>query len=159
MILSWLQSFEDHVFCLREVLQILCKAKLTMNPDKCHFCVSSVRYLGFIIDAQGIHADPEKIASIIDYPVPCDVKKAHSFLGLISWYRQFVEDLATIAEPITRLLKVDQRWEWAGEQQAAFARIKQVLTSPPLLVFPDFSFPFLIPSWSISSLDSRTTNL
>ncbi|KAE9173564.1 hypothetical protein PF004_g26934 [Phytophthora fragariae] len=43
---------------------------------------------------------------------------------------------------MTKLLRKGAQWEWAEAQQAAFDRVKAVLTSKPLLIYPDFTLPF-----------------
>jgi len=54
------QTFEEHLRHLGEVFRRLREAKLRLNSDKCHFCRDSLRYLGHVIERQGIHTDPEK---------------------------------------------------------------------------------------------------
>lgn len=138
------ETFGEHLKLLRKVLRTLRRANLTINREKSHFCVSPVRYLGFLIDEEGIHLDSEKVAPILNYPALKSVKQVRSFIGLISWYRRFLKNLATIAEPITRLLKEDQVWIWSEEQEKAFAEIKNQLTSPPVMSHPDFNLKFTI---------------
>lgn len=87
------------------MLNKISAAGLTINPEKCEFCRSQVRYLGFIVQRDGLKVDPGKVQPILDYPVPRNIKQLRRLLGMASWYRRFVPQFATISEPLTRLLK------------------------------------------------------
>jgi len=63
-ILVYCQSLESHLSHLREVLLVLKNNNLFANVDKCTFCVDSVVFLGFIVNKNGVHVDPEKIKAI-----------------------------------------------------------------------------------------------
>ncbi|XP_048511938.1 uncharacterized protein LOC125501083 [Athalia rosae] len=101
-------TFEKHLEWLRHVLRAIDRAGLTINRDKCEFCCSRVKYLGFIVTGHGLQVDPDKVPPVVEYPVPCNVKQIRRFLGMASWYRRFIPDFATITEPLTRLLKETQ---------------------------------------------------
>jgi hypothetical protein len=49
-----------------------------------------------------------------------------------------------IAKPLAVLTRKDVPFEWTGQQQAAFDRLKRVLSTEPLLINPDFSQPFIL---------------
>ena len=91
-----------------------------------------------------MNPDPEKIKSVIDYPTPRTVKQVHSFLGLTGYYRRFISNYAQIAEHLTRLLRKDSKFVWDAHCEDAFSTLKEKLTSPPILKFPDFSRPFIL---------------
>ena len=64
-------------------------------------------YLGFEVSSEGIHASPDKVRAIIEWPKPKDIHDLRSFLGLASYYRKFVRGCSEIARPLTWLtLKV-----------------------------------------------------
>lgn len=69
-------------------------------------------------------------------------KQFRRLLGVVAWYRRFVPDLATLAEPITALTRKNRRIVWGQDQIQAFHRIKQIQLSSSVLVCPDFSRPF-----------------
>ncbi|OFC59417.1 hypothetical protein BBW68_15075 [Candidatus Erwinia dacicola] len=80
---------------LRKVLQRLQQANLRINPEKCEFFKKELRYLGHVISDKGIHNDPEKVAAIQELKPPTNVKEVPQYLGIASWYRRFVPDIAT----------------------------------------------------------------
>ena len=66
----------------------------------CQFLRKDTRYLGHIISEKGISVDPDKIASVKSWPVPTSVNQVQSFVGFMSFYRQFIKDFAKIAKPL-----------------------------------------------------------
>jgi len=137
-------TFEEHLEWLDRVLSRISAAELTINPEKCEFCRSQVRYLGFIVQRDGLTVDSDKVKPILEYPAPRNLKQLRRFLGMSSWYRRFVPQFATVSEPLTRLLKKNQRWEWGVEQEDAFEQIRARLLSAPTLSCPDFEVPFVL---------------
>ena len=83
--------------------------------------------------------DPVKVAGVCDWPVPHNVTEVRSFLGFINFYCCFVEDFSHIARPLNQLTKQDTQWSWKpdGPEQAAFDKLKHLITSTPILVLPD----------------------
>ena len=63
-------TFEDHLRVLGEIFNRLKDANITISRAKCHFCVPSIKYLGYIVDVNGLHVDPEKVQGIVDIPSP-----------------------------------------------------------------------------------------
>ncbi|CAB0041764.1 unnamed protein product [Trichogramma brassicae] len=119
-------------------------ANLTVRPDKCHFLKTTVTYLGHIISEKGVEPDPSKVSAVSNFPRPKNRKNIKQFLGLAGYYRRFVKDFAKIAKPLTSLLKADTPWDWTDVQEEAFREIKQILSSAPLLQYPDFNRPFVV---------------
>lgn len=127
------QTFEDHLRHLKEVFRRLRDAILRLNSDKCHFCRSSLKYLGHIIDRDGIRTDPEKISAIANWPISTTIRMVRQFLGVTSWYRCFIADFPTIAAPLIRLTRKNIRWRWTEEEEEAFRGLKQALTTTLVL--------------------------
>lgn len=63
-------SREEHDTRLAAVLQRLEEAGATLNKEKCEFYKSSIKFLGHVIDSDGIRADPEKTDAIISMQPP-----------------------------------------------------------------------------------------
>ena len=126
------ETFEEHLRWLDKVLHNLREANLTINRDKCQFCRCQVKYLGFLVDSEGLQVDPDTVSPIMQFPTPVNVSKVRQFLGLVSWYRRFIPDFATIAAPLTLLLRENQSWVWGEEQQDAFEKIRFLLATNPV---------------------------
>ena len=57
--------------------------------------------------------DPQKIEATVNWKLPTNVSEVRSFLGLVGYYRKFVEGFSKIATPLTNQLKKDQKFEWS----------------------------------------------
>ena len=111
---------------------------------KCTFCTDKLVFLCFVVSAQGIQVDEEKIKTIQKWPTPTSVGHVRSFHGLASLYRRFVKDFSSIAAPLTKVIKKSIGFKWAEEQKKAFQLLKDKLTNAPLLALPDFTKTFEI---------------
>ena len=131
------QSFEQELERLREVFERFRRAQLKLNPKKCHLFQKEVQYLGHVVSPNGIQTDPDKCASVRDWPVPADKMQLRSFLGLCTYYRRFVRGFASIAAPLHNLTKEGQNFEWDSKCQTAFETLKIKLTSAPVLAYPN----------------------
>ena len=80
--------------------------------------------------------DPQKIEAIVNWKSPTNVYEVRSFLGLVGYYRKFVEGFLKIATPLTNLLKKDQKFEWSATCQHSFEELRQILTTAPVLALP-----------------------
>ena len=78
--------------------------KLYANKEKCHFGMESIKYLGYVIDSEGVHVDPEKIQVIKDWPAPRNLTELRSFLGLANFYRRFVFGFSHLSWPLNQSL-------------------------------------------------------
>ncbi len=101
-------------------------------------------YLGHVVSANGIAADPRKVSSIVSWPVPRDKKELRSFLGLCSYYRKFIRSFADIARPLHKLTEKDIVFAWPEECDEAFRRLQSLLTSTPILGYPVPDSRFII---------------
>lgn len=140
-------TFEKHLEILEKIFERLRDANLTVNLDKCQFCRSSLKFLGYVVDQQGLRTDPEKVSAIVNYPVPTTSTQIRRFLGMVSYYRRFLKNFSTLSSSISDLLrerKKNQPITWTPEANEAFANIKTSLTTAPVLSSPDFSKPFFL---------------
>lgn len=137
-------DFEAHLDDLKAVFTRIGQFGLRMNRQKCFFCCPQVKYLGHILTAQGIQPDPEKTAAIQNLPAPRNLKTLLSFIQTCSWYRRFISNFATVAEPLTRLTKKKATWTWGSEQAEAFEKLKEKLTNEPILQQADMHKPYTL---------------
>lgn len=137
-------TFEEHLELVRTVLSRLRETGLAINAKKSHFCRPEVSYLGFRVNQEGVRTDPEKVRPVLEIPEPTTAKQVKSFISTMSWYRRYIPELATIIEPISRLVKDDVKWQWGSEQREAFHRVRRALTEAPVLTSSDFSEPFAL---------------
>ena len=137
-------TFPEHLEWIRKVLKRVKEAGLTINRDKSVFGHTEVRYLGVLVNREGFRPDPEKIEPVMRYPEPRNLKQLRRFLGMASWYRKFLRNYATIAEPLTSLTRKDRKYEWQEKQQEAFDQIKSMIATAPVLHRPVFDVQFIV---------------
>lgn len=121
---------------LSQVFQRLKQANLKLKPVKCCLFRRQVAYLGHIVSEQGVATDPDKVHKVQAWPTPTSIQEVRRFIGLTSYYRRFVKDFASIAEPLHNLTKKKAHFQWHAEHQAAFNTLKLRLTTAPVLGYP-----------------------
>lgn len=127
-------TLQDHREKVGKVLQRLMDAGLQLDISKSEFEVKTVKYLGFIIEAEnGIRVDPEKVRAVKEWSTPKNVKSVRSFIGFANFYRIFLPEFSDIAEPLTRLTKKDVPFYWDDTCEEAFDKIKDLLITAPIL--------------------------
>ncbi len=139
-------SWEDHLERLRRVLSELRRAGLTANPRKCHLALSEVKYLGFQVGRGLIRPQEKKVEAVRSAPRPTTKTQVRAFLGLAGYYRCFIPNFSSLAASLTDLTRKGQpeKVQWSSASEEAFQKIKEALTSEPILRAPDFSCPFLL---------------
>eukprot|EP00112_Aurelia_sp_Birch-Aquarium-sp1_P008584 Seg1949.8 transcript_id=Seg1949.8/GoldUCD/mRNA.D3Y31 product="Retrovirus-related Pol polyprotein from transposon 17.6" protein_id=Seg1949.8/GoldUCD/D3Y31 len=145
-IIIFLRTFEEHLSRLESVLSRLRTGGLKLKVRKCTFCAPQVKYLGHVASKDGLRPDKSKVSAVQSFPLPQDLTQLRSFLGLIGYYRRFIQDFSLHAEPLYRLSKKNVPYVWGPEQEKAFSYMKKALTSSPVLQFPDFNLPFFVQS-------------
>lgn len=128
-------NFGEHLFHFENDLKRLQEAglKLKLKPTKCFFGQSKIAFLGHEILAAGIQLSEKKVEAINKFPHPDCLKAVKSFLGLTRYYRRYVPNFATLAEPLIALTKKDTPFGWAIPQIIAFKELQKKLTNFPIL--------------------------
>ena len=141
-IIVFSKTWEEHEDRLRQVLERLRQAKLKLGVDKCTFAAGEVSYLGHCVTSEGLLLDPALLKAIRDIEPLKSATEVRSFLGLAGYYRRYVKNFASIAGPPHALTRKGAMFHWTPECQAAFERLKLLLTTSPITAFPDFNLPF-----------------
>ena len=116
-IIIFSKTFDEHITHLAEVFTRLKSAGLKLKPKKCSIFQTEVAYLGHIVSRDGISTDPAKTKAIREWPTPTNVTEVRRFLGLCSYYRRFVPDFATTAQPLIHLTEKNISFTWSAEQK------------------------------------------
>ncbi|GJT24989.1 putative reverse transcriptase domain-containing protein [Tanacetum coccineum] len=116
-ILIYSKNKEEHKEHLRIILELLQKEKLYAKFSKCEFWLDSVKFLGHVINSQGVHVDPAKVEAIM---------------------------VSLIVKPLTKLTQKNKTYEWGEEEEEAFQLLKDKLCSAPILALPEGSEDFVV---------------
>ncbi|CAN6580925.1 unnamed protein product [Malus baccata var. baccata] len=135
-------SFDSCLHNLSVILKRCVETNLVLNWEKCHFMVKQGIVLGHIISEKGIEVDKSKIDPVRHLPSPTSVREVRSFLGHAGFYRRFIKDFSKIAQPLCRLLQKEVAFEFTKECTESFNQLKELLTTAPIIVPPDWSLPF-----------------
>jgi hypothetical protein len=135
-IILFSHSIPEHLVRLRMLLERLRRANLKLKPSKCHLLRRRVNFVGHVISAGNIATETEKVEQVSAWPRPKDVTEVRSFVGLVSYYRRFIKDFATVAAPLHALTAKNARFHWKEECEAAFEELKLRLVTSPVLAMP-----------------------
>ena len=139
-------TWDEHVAHVRNVIEKLDNAGITLNLGKCRFAYSEVNFLGVVVGNGKIGPDPTKVEAINNFPKPTSKKNLRSFLGLLSFYRKFVPNLAQHIAPLTNLLskKYGDVIKWNAELTQCFENAAQLVSNKVMLTIPRPEVQFIV---------------
>lgn len=143
-ILVWGETIAEHDSRVQQMLQRCREMNFKLNKSKVEFRVPEVRYVGHLITNSGIKVDPEKVRAIVDMPAPKDVSGVKRILGVVQYVAKFIPNLSDVTAPLRTLLQQDVEWHWDAPQQESFDRLKQLVSSTPVLSIYDVHKPVTI---------------
>ncbi|GBG61686.1 hypothetical protein CBR_g23202 [Chara braunii] len=108
-ILVYSRTLEDHLRHLRDVLDLLRRHGFYAKLSKCRFAQHKVDFLGHYVSDQGLHMDDAKITAIAEWPTPTSAKQLRSFLGLTSYYSNFIRGYARMGYPVLLICQAGVR--------------------------------------------------
>lgn len=111
-ILIYNKTLNDHVAHVKAIFELMKQYQLYAKMSKYAFGVNKVEYLGHYISAEGVLTDPKKISVVQQWPLPSNIKKLRGFLGLVEYYRSFIQGYGAICRPLHNLLK-NKGFNWS----------------------------------------------
>jgi len=135
-------SAHEHLDALRRVLERLASANIKLKITKCRFFANEVKFLGYQVSKSGMRMNQERVSAIRKIPTPTNKRQLQAFLGVVNYYRVFVHNFASIADPLYDLLRKNVPFVWTAAHTKAIETLKHKLASAPIVKFPNFSRPF-----------------
>ncbi|MBW0515783.1 hypothetical protein O181_055498 [Austropuccinia psidii MF-1] len=141
-VIIYSETWEYHVQYIDRVLSKFTPINLKLSLKKCNFGQQELLALGHKVLGFSLQIDQNKVAAVLQRPVPKSIKEMQSFLGVSSYYRSHIKNFAHINSSLYKLCSKDVVFEITKEKRDAYERIKYELTNAPVLTFPDFELPF-----------------
>jgi hypothetical protein len=110
--------------------------------NKCEFWIKEVPFLGHMVSPEGIMVDPSKVKEVLDWKPPTTMSEVRSILGLAGYCQRFIPNVSKIANPVTELMKKENKYVWSDACDEAFKHLKKLLTASLVLAQPDTTKPF-----------------
>lgn len=147
------RSWDEHNYILNRLLKIFKENGITVNLEKSQFGQAQIKFLGHSISDKGISPDPDKLEAIREFPTPRNKKDVRAFLGLINFYKRFIQ-IDMLATPrLNALTGKKTTWCWDEQTDKEFKVLKDALLHAPILRHPDMTKDFSL------STDSSLTGL
>lgn len=142
-ILIFSESRDDHLKHLRIVLSRLRDHQLYVGRQKYELMTEETEFLGLIVGREGVRIGDDRKQLVKDWPIPKTTTELRSFLGLVQFFRRFIQDFSRIAAPLTNLTrKYSNISLWNEQCTVAFDSLKESLISAPIMRAPDWSKSF-----------------
>ncbi|MBW0532670.1 hypothetical protein O181_072385 [Austropuccinia psidii MF-1] len=141
-IIIYAETWEDHVQYIDRVLSKCKPINLKISLKKCDYGQQELLALGHKVSAFSLAIDQDKVAKVLQNPVPKSIKEMQCFLGIYSYYRNHTKNFAHITSSLYKLCSKDVAFEITKERRDAYERIKHELTNTPVLILPYFELPF-----------------
>jgi len=124
----------DHIAHLDEMFHVLRKYGMKLNSLKCSFSVSSGKFLGFIIHARGIEANPVQVYALKNIKIPSTQREMQSLNGKVAALSRFISKATNKCVSFFEALKKEKgKFKWTDECLAVFLHLLEHLQQPPLL--------------------------
>ena len=139
-------DWKTHVELLEAVFSRLRKHGITARPSKCHYGYPTVNYLGFRVGQGNLMPNEDKVNSLTSMRLPTRKKELRSFLGLISFYRKFVPNMADLTATLSDMLRKEapEPLVWTESDEQKFHKIIKLIASEPILKLPDMKKKFCL---------------
>jgi hypothetical protein len=134
--LIYSKASKEHEEHLQKALQRLKREKLYAKLENYKFWMDSVSFLGHMIYSEGVAVDQEKVKAVVEWTRPTSVLEIWNFLGLVGYYRHFIEGFLKLSGPLTALTGKNARFVWTNECEDCFQELNRRLVTAPGLALP-----------------------
>ncbi|XP_012833996.1 PREDICTED: uncharacterized protein LOC105954857 [Erythranthe guttata] len=126
-----------HLADLAETFATLRLYGMKLNPAKCAFAVKAGKFLGYVVNREGIKVNQDKVEAVLQMTPPRSIKEVESLAGKVVALARFISRMADKSLPFFKVLRKAAQFEWTEECQLAFEALKISLTRLPILSTPE----------------------
>ena len=138
------EAEKDHDRRFVALMERCLQKNIKLNPTKLQFKLTEVKFMGNIITANGMKADPDKVTAITAMPTPRNKAALLRFLGMVNYLSPYCSNLSNIIRPLTALTQKDLPFSWTEIQGRAFNNAKQLIAAAPILQYYDLGKPVVL---------------
>ena len=145
-VIVYSSTWDEHMYSLRELFSRVKNASLTVKPSKCRVACTHVDFIGHRVGEGQLTTQMDKVKRVKNAEVPRNKTQVRSLLGVVGYYRKFVDNLASLTAPLSDLTKNGKpdTVQWSDDLQKRFEEIKSKLCNAPVLKLPDFEKDFVL---------------
>lgn len=143
-IIIFSENIEEHFSHLKRILEKLNKNGLKLNAKKCEFFKRKVNYLGYVMSEKGVTISDKRLEELKNLPRPKNIRNLRGFLGVLNYYKRFIDNYSEKCTPLLELLKKGIKWKWTKERDQAFMALKENFYKNLMLHHPNFQEKFIL---------------
>lgn len=138
------KTVEDHDKIIRKVFKRAKENNVKFNKNKMRLRLTEVPYVGHIVSKDGLKIDMSKVKSIVNMKEPTNKDELRRFLGMVNYLSTYIPNMSILNAPLRLLLKEESKWMWGKEQIEAVKKLKEKLSTAPVLAYYDCNKPIVI---------------
>ena len=138
------KDFSDHLHNLELTFERFREHNLKLKPKKCGLFQREVKFLGKLVNSEGVALNPENVEKVKSWPIPKCCNDVEKFLGFVNYHREHIKDFAKIATVLYTRTGKRAKFFWGEEEQHAFDTLIQRMITAPVLAYPDPDKPFIL---------------
>ena len=131
---TYKDAVRDHDSKLIKLLERCREKGIKLNKDKVAFRQKEVTFVDHKISDKGLMADPLKVETIVEMEAPKDATGVQRLSGMVNYLSRYLPKLSDVMEPIKKITHKDVEWTWTYEHDAAFAKLKYLITKTPIII-------------------------
>lgn len=132
---------DEFLSLLNKVFERLSEHDIRVKKDKCQIGLTQVKFLGHLVDGNGIQIDPDRKVAIEKMSKPTNVEELRTFLGVCGYVRPFIQDYGIISKELTKISAVSEgskQFKWSKECDHSFDTIKRSIHDAHMLWHMDY---------------------
>ena len=147
------ETIEEHVLALRMFLRRMKETGWKIKLEKSTILVNEVKFLGYVVSAEGIKPDPERVKLYAEWERPKNPRQLVSFLQSLQYYKRFIKGFSLISAPLYELTRKDGEYLWKDVHEEAFKALKDRIINHVNLQYPKVNEPYrLTTDWQPAAI-------
>ena len=130
-------TVEEHLKRLRLVFSRLSQVNMKLSPSKCNFLKKEVKFVGVVINEEGLSIDKNRVKALTNLQAPNDRKSLQSLLGFFGLNRKWIPKYTDLTRPMYKIMKKGVPFNWDEECNRNLRQLKEAVIQSVTLAIPD----------------------